>query len=150
RDLSDRLVAAQRPLRILEAVNWDERVERDFFAAGASRQPAVTADTYRDRPLGFDPDAKQAELKTLRREVQRTLGKSHPAGRLLLRRCAEYRLVVDLLAARARPSFSTLSRRLYGAPARARAEKSMFTLMSRHGVGVALDSPHPELDAEGA
>ena len=31
RALSDRVVEAQRPIRILDAIKWDEDVERDFF-----------------------------------------------------------------------------------------------------------------------
>src|SRR5207249_196656 len=34
RSLSDRLVQAQRPLRVLGALRWDAEVERAFFASG--------------------------------------------------------------------------------------------------------------------
>ena len=81
RGLSDRLVEAQRPLRILDAVKWGDEVERAFFAAGARELPAVTRDTYALRPLPFRPDDKLEELATLEWEVRRTLGVAHPAGR---------------------------------------------------------------------
>src|SRR5215472_127035 len=32
RSLSDRLVDAQRPIRILDAIKWDDPIERAFFA----------------------------------------------------------------------------------------------------------------------
>ena len=36
RALSDRLVEAQRPIRILDSIKWDESIEQGFFAAGAA------------------------------------------------------------------------------------------------------------------
>ena len=47
RSLSDRLVEAQRPLRILDAVKWGDNVERDFFAADGRELPPVTRDSIR-------------------------------------------------------------------------------------------------------
>src|SRR5438094_10536855 len=83
RRLSDRLVEAQRPLRILDAVRWDDEVERGFFAAGGREPPRVTRETYASRPLPFDPDSKRRELFELERDVYRTLGVDHAAGRAL-------------------------------------------------------------------
>ena len=117
RGLSDRLVEAQRPLRILDAVKWGDEVERAFFAAGARALPPVTRDTYAARPLPFDPDSKRRELHDLERDVRRTLGVAHAAGRMLTRMCAEYRDVVDLIAQRGTPAFGDLSHRLYGGTA---------------------------------
>jgi hypothetical protein len=42
RRLSDRLVAAQRPFRILDAIKWDDDIELAFFAGGCRQQPPVT------------------------------------------------------------------------------------------------------------
>jgi uncharacterized protein (TIGR02421 family) len=114
RHLSDRLAQARRPLRVLDAVRWDDDVERAFFAAGGLKPPPVTPAYYAARPLGFDPDAKRREFRALERDVRRTLGPSDPAGQLLTRRCHEYREVVDLLALRGTPGFGPLSGRLYG------------------------------------
>jgi uncharacterized protein (TIGR02421 family) len=117
RSLSDRLVEAQRPVRILDAIKWDDSVERAFFAAGARQLPPVTADYYAARPLPFDPDAKRQELRALERDLVRRLGKYNPAGQIMTRMCQEYREVVDLLAARGTPQFSAISERLYGSAA---------------------------------
>src|SRR5262249_27711903 len=112
--LGERLIEAQRPLRLLDAIAWDDRVEQAFFAAGCRRLPAVDHDYYRCRPLGFDPDAKRGELASLERDVSRRLGKTHPAGRLLLRRCRQYQGVIELLRARGTPEFARISARLFG------------------------------------
>src|SRR5262249_35509087 len=103
RALSDRLVAAQQPLRILDAIKWDDEVERDFFAAGARKLPAVSRDSYSRRPLPFEAAAKKQELTDLEHDVRSTLGTRHPAGGMLVRMCAEYRRGVDLLVVRGTP-----------------------------------------------
>src|SRR6516162_3172615 len=41
RALSDRLVEAQRPIRILDAIKWDDDVERAFFEKGCRELPPV-------------------------------------------------------------------------------------------------------------
>jgi uncharacterized protein (TIGR02421 family) len=114
RGLSDRLVEAQRPIRILDAIKWDDDVERAFFAADARELPPVTRDYYLRRPLPFDPDAKRAELHALERDIRRQLGAYNPAGRLMSRTCDEYRQVLSLLEMRGTPGFSVASERLYG------------------------------------
>jgi uncharacterized protein (TIGR02421 family) len=117
RGLSDRLVEAQRPIRILDAIKWDDDIERAFFTAGAAALPPVTADYYRRRPLPFDPEQKRLEFLALERDVRRTLGCCNPAGRILTRTCEEYRQVIDLLIHRGTPHFGILSERLYGGSA---------------------------------
>ncbi|MEM7389216.1 MAG: flavohemoglobin expression-modulating QEGLA motif protein, partial [Pseudomonadota bacterium] len=31
RELSDRLIALQTPIRILDAINWDKQIKEEFF-----------------------------------------------------------------------------------------------------------------------
>src|SRR5262249_21649554 len=114
RRLSDRLVNAQRPIRVLDAIKWDDGIERSFFASGCRRLPPVTRDFYSRRPLPFDPNHKRQELLGLQRDVRRQLGEDHPAGRIMLRMCEEYREVVDLLVYRGTPRFNVISEQLYG------------------------------------
>lgn len=108
---------AQQPLRILDAVNWDDTVRQKFFAAGENELPEVDVDYYARRDLGFDPDAKRQELLDLELEVRRKLGQYSPAGTIMRRMCREYGEVVQMLAARGTPTFSLLARELYGSPA---------------------------------
>jgi uncharacterized protein (TIGR02421 family) len=117
RTLSDRLVEAQRPIRILDALKWDDDVERAFFAAGARKLPPVTVDYYRRRPLPFDPGAKRRELRDLERDVRRRLGRYNPAGQIIIRMSEEYREVIDLLVQRGTRQFAVLAERLYGGSA---------------------------------
>jgi uncharacterized protein (TIGR02421 family) len=116
RELSDELVALQRPIRVLDAVAWGDEVADQFFASGACQQPAVDADYYRvQRPLAFDVDGVRSGLKDLEGRVGLRLGRS-AVGRLLVSRAEEYRRVLDLLQARGTPEFSRISSELYGGP----------------------------------
>ncbi|MFG0330619.1 MAG: flavohemoglobin expression-modulating QEGLA motif protein [Phycisphaerales bacterium] len=114
RELSDRLVEVQRPIRILDAIKWDSTVQSAFFATGGSEQPLVDRAYYESRPLGFDPALKRAELHELEREVSRRLGSFNPVGGILRRMCREYAQVVHMLEARGTAEFGSLSQELYG------------------------------------
>lgn len=114
REVSDALVAAQKPILILNSVKWSAKTERDFFASGAAEQPAIDADFYaRHRKLKFDPDDKRAELDGLGATVANKLGGS-PVGQLMAGRIGEYRRVIDMLEARGTPRFHDVSASLYG------------------------------------
>lgn len=115
RTLSDALVDAQRPILILNSVKWSDEVERDFYAHGAGRQPAVDRDYYAQHaPLRFDAADKRAELDALRGRVTNELGSS-PVGELLVGRIGDYSRVVDMLEARGTARFGEVSAELYGA-----------------------------------
>src|SRR5580693_785854 len=74
RSLSDRLVEAQRPIRILDAIKWDDDIERVFFEKGGRELPPVTRDYYHVRQLPSAPETKLHELHTIERDIRRQLG----------------------------------------------------------------------------
>ena len=115
RQLSDQIVEAQRPIRILDAIKWDADVQRAFFESKCKEQPPVDRAYYENRPLGFDPVAKRLEFFELERQVSRRLGQFSPVGAILKRMCHEYRIVVRMLESRGLPEFSSHSQQLYGA-----------------------------------
>jgi len=114
RKLSDRLVEAQRPIRVLDAIKWDDEVERTFFAQGCRELPAVTPEYYLKRPLPFDPEEKLHELHGIERDIRRQLGEFNAPGQIMSRMCQEYREVVRLLKNRGTRAFAETSERLYG------------------------------------
>lgn len=114
RDLSDRLVAAQRGIRVLDAVKWDDAVRAAFFARGGRELPPVDAAYYARRPLGFEPHAARDELQALAQAIAADLGRMNPVGQLMERMCDEYLELIDMLEARGTPAFGRISRRLYG------------------------------------
>lgn len=114
RELSDRLVEAQRPIRILDAVKWDAAVQERFLAEGGRALPAVDAAYYASRPLGFDLEAKRTEFQDILHDISRKLGQFNPIGVIMRRMCEEYLMVVRMLEVRGKPEFSRLSQELYG------------------------------------
>ncbi|WP_288755858.1 tyrosine/phenylalanine carboxypeptidase domain-containing protein, partial [uncultured Pseudomonas sp.] len=100
RALSDRIVAAQTPIRVLDAVKWDDGIRRGFFEAKGKIPPAVDRAYYQARSLGFDSSAVKAEFQAIERDIIRQLGQFSPVGQIMKRMCREYRMVVRMLEAR--------------------------------------------------
>ena len=59
---SARLVEAQKPIRVLDAIKWDPSIEEEFFANGGKKLPKVDKAYYERIPLGFDPKKKREEM----------------------------------------------------------------------------------------
>jgi uncharacterized protein (TIGR02421 family) len=108
--LAQRVLDAQRPMRILQALRWDAEVEEQFFKGKQRELPSVTYAS----DLGFDPEAKIRELDGILRDADRELGPKDQLGGILRATTDEYRQVVRLLTARGRREFYTCSRELYG------------------------------------
>jgi uncharacterized protein (TIGR02421 family) len=114
RELSDRMVEVQRPIRILDAIKWDNSVQEAFFRSNCTELPPVDRKYYDARPLSFDPVDKRRQFHELELEIQRKLGLYNPIGVIMRRMCREYETVVRMLEARGLPEFTRLSRQLYG------------------------------------
>lgn len=114
RDLSDRLVAAQRPIRILDSIKWDASIEEAFYKTGCKELPPVDRNYYEGRPLGFDSAAKRREFHDLEHDIQSQLGQFSPVGVIMRRMCREYRLVLRMLESRGTADFTEYSQELYG------------------------------------
>jgi hypothetical protein len=114
--LSEKIVEAQKPIRVLDAIKWDPSIEVEFFRAKGKELPKVDAESYKSIPLGFDPERKTQELSELKFLVEKTLGKEDDIGGLLLSMVEQYREVVVMLAARGTPAFYRSAKILYGSP----------------------------------
>lgn len=114
--LSMRIIEAQRKIRILDCIKWDDSIKADFFRQKAQVLPAITADYYNNRPLPFNPESKMEEFRTILRDTQNQLGQYSAETRLIKRQCDEYIRAVHMLAARGTPTFCELSLELYGSP----------------------------------
>jgi len=115
RTLSDRIVDAQTPVRVLDAVKWDDSIRRAFLDSKGKVLPAVDRAYYEGRPLGFDAAAKKQEFQAIERDVTRYLGQFNPVGQIMRRMCKEYRMVIRMLEARGTADFGLISQDLYGA-----------------------------------
>jgi len=113
-ELSKRIVHAQKPIRILDAIKWLPETKEVFFQKKGLVQPEVDQEYYSRIPLDFDITQKQQEFSQIAQDVRRQLGTFSGISQILLRICDEYQTVVDMLAARGTPAFTGFSQRLYG------------------------------------
>jgi uncharacterized protein (TIGR02421 family) len=157
--LADRLVEAQRPIRILDACKWSDDVERDFFASGCKELPNVTREYYEARPLGFDLDATRQQFFAIERDVRRDLGLLNPAGELMLKACREYRAVLEMLRARGTREFSPIAQGLYGStfdrfhagdPTTGDLGRTMAAILQRLTGDQAIEADERTFDAHAA
>ncbi len=115
-DFSKRIVEAQRKIRILDLIKWDDSIKKQFFKAKGKELPAVDTAYYQNKPLPFDAKEKMEEFRLILRDAQNQLGQYSPITRLIQRQCDEYRQAVHMLATRGTPTFSELAMELYGSP----------------------------------
>ena len=62
RGLSNRLVALQKPIRILDAIKWPADLETSFRASGGRELPKLGDDFYQKQKLAFDTDKVYQQL----------------------------------------------------------------------------------------
>jgi uncharacterized protein (TIGR02421 family) len=114
--LADRIVDAQKPIRVLQALRWDESIEDQFFKSRPRVLPKVDVAYYENVDLGFEPRAKIEEFDAIASDIDKELGDSDAVGAIMLTTALEYRDVVRMLTARGTPAFYAASRKLYGSP----------------------------------
>lgn len=114
KSLSDRLIAIQQPIRILDSIKWPAHWRQQFFDSGMKVLPKADQAYYQSIPLNFDPLQKQTELADLRRDIIHILGRKDDLGRILLATTDQYRKVLDLQLARGTRAFGEISQTLYG------------------------------------
>jgi uncharacterized protein (TIGR02421 family) len=113
KQMSERLVEAQRQIRVIDAVRWDQKVLEDVRRSKFKELPKVD---YEGTPLGYDPDQKVSEFQEIIDDLTRELGTEDALVRILLDSCREYQSLVRMLQNRGKPEFYEISRRLYGSP----------------------------------
>jgi len=114
RELSDRLVKAQKPIRILNDVKWDHSIKHAFFHSKFKKLPEVNRDYYLKQALPYNPEEKSEEFYLIERDIRKELGQFSNVGGLMRRMCREYRGVIRMIQARGTPQFSIISQELFG------------------------------------
>jgi uncharacterized protein (TIGR02421 family) len=114
--LSGRIVDAQRPIRVLNAVKWEPTVWERFKASRFKDVPAIGPEWYEKVELGFDPRAKLEEFDELCHDIEKDLPKDDEIAQILIATAQQYRDVVRMLEARGTPTFYAYARKLYGSP----------------------------------
>jgi uncharacterized protein (TIGR02421 family) len=113
---SKRLIEVQKPIRILNSIRTPPEWEAELLQGKFKELPTGVAEHYAQLSIGFEPQAKRAELLTLKTDIVTGLGADDELGQLLQRICDEYLLVVDMLTQRGTRQFYECSRQLYGSP----------------------------------
>ncbi|GAC1539610.1 MAG: flavohemoglobin expression-modulating QEGLA motif protein [Polyangiales bacterium] len=113
--LSGRLVEAQKPLRVLNAIKWEPTVWEVFKRSRFKDVPPIDADSY-EQDLGYDPKAKAAEFEEILRDIEKMLPPTDEIAAIMKATTLQFRDVVRMLEARGTPTFYAYSRRLYGSP----------------------------------
>jgi uncharacterized protein (TIGR02421 family) len=114
--LSHRIVEAQRPIRILDAIKWDSSFEVELKKGRFKTMPKIGADYYKKSDLGFNTELKLEELAQLAKDIESTLGREDSIGQLLKTIAEQYIDVVHLLLSRGTKEFWQYSKKLYGSP----------------------------------
>jgi uncharacterized protein (TIGR02421 family) len=144
REVSAELLDAQRPIRVLRAIAWDEGVERSFFAANACELPRPE---YRIAPeVG-------ASLERFRALKARVMG-DNAIERFLRETCDSFATAARMLNAVGTKDFYYHAVEIYGRPASLTADRRTTNLdLARHFTDVvdglagaaAIPSPADEL-----
>lgn len=114
-ELSERIVAAQKPIRILDALKWDASIREFFFKHKFKKLPPIDSNYYLEKnPLSFDPEKKKEEFREIDHSIRRQLGQYSGVGSIMQRMCYEYSRVIDMLQARGTDKFTEISQELYG------------------------------------
>ena len=114
--LAGRIVEAQRPIRVLQSLRWENVIEEQFMKSKGRELPKVDPAYYEGVDLGFDPRAKSEEFEDIARDIERELGDTDSIGAIMNATAIEYRDVVRMLSQRGTPLFYAYSRKLYGSP----------------------------------
>jgi len=91
RRLSQRVVDAQKPIRVLDAIKWDPSIEAELKRSKFKHMPKVGPDYYAKTELGFDPIKKTDELKDLIQDIETSLGSDDALGVLLKKITTSYK-----------------------------------------------------------
>lgn len=105
--LAARIVEAQRPIRVLQAVRWEPTVEEAFRKSRYRELPKVGPAEYQATDLGFEPRAKADEFAEIERDIEREIGERDDIGRILRDTADQYRQLCHMLAARGTREFHT-------------------------------------------
>jgi uncharacterized protein (TIGR02421 family) len=114
--IAQRIVDAQRPIRVLQALRWEPSVEEAFRRSKYRELPRIGPEDYAKVDLGFEPKAKMEEFEAIAEEVDNEFGSKDPIGRILSVSAIEYREVTRMLVARGTKEFYQSSKKLYGSP----------------------------------
>lgn len=113
--LSEMVVDAQRPIRVLDAIKWPASADEQLRKSKFKEMPQIDKAYYDSQTLGFDPAKKIDEFDQIMAEVNSQIG-DDDIGKMIITNCLEYQDVVRMLMSRGTKDFHEYSKKLYGSP----------------------------------
>jgi len=107
---------AQKPIKILDSIKWDNSIEEFFFKTKFKEIPKIDSSYYQQYNLKFDPKQRIADFQVIIDSIKLDLGEIDPIARILIRNCQQYQMVINMLLNRGKKEFSDYSKLLYGSP----------------------------------
>ena len=114
--LSEMVVEAQKPIRILDAIKWPHSVDEQLRKSKFKEMPKIDKDYYQSLSLGYDVQKKIDEFQSIIGDIKLQLGESDEIGRMMKVNCEEYQDVCRMLMNRGTKEFHTYAKKLYGSP----------------------------------
>lgn len=113
---SERVVEAQKQIRLIDAVKWDPQILEEVRKSKFRELPKVDSSYYENIPLGYDPDQKIEEFQRISDDLVAEMGAEDPLVKILLAGCREFQDLLRMLKSRGRPEFYDYSKLLFGSP----------------------------------
>lgn len=112
--LSENIITAQSPIRILDSIKHDQRIYEAFKKSGYKEIPQLPHDAYALEKLGWSPQKKIEEFETIRKSIISSLGVNHPLKELFENIAVQYQDVCHLILNSGDRQFYKYSKKLYG------------------------------------
>lgn len=114
KEISNAIVKAQKPIKILNAIKWPSYVSKTLLDSKFTSMPSLKAADYDQIRIGFHPELKIRTFKDIIEQIKVKLGKKDRLGKLLITTCQNYIDACHLLQARGTKNFGKISKKLYG------------------------------------
>lgn len=114
--LSNRIVEAQRPIRILDSIRWPQEFEKALIDSKFKTIPVLGPEEYQKIKCDFHFADKIAELDEIESAIKLELGAQDDLAQVMISMVDQYRDIVHLLKNRGTKKFWEYSRKLYGSP----------------------------------
>ena len=134
REISAEILEAQKPLRVIRALDWPPEVEREFFVRGAAALPQPR----------YNVLSGVADVLATFRALARRLSGENEIERFLRRTCDSMSIAARMLLAIGTRDFYHHSVELYGHPAGLSSDRRTTNLdLARHFEQVAASFTTP-------
>ncbi len=114
RDISNKIVTAQKPIRILDSIKHSHKTIEQFKKSRYKEIPEQDESLYKN--ISWDIKLKQKEFEEISKDCKNILGVNNPLNDLLQKIIQQYINVCHMINSRGTKEFYHYSKELYGSP----------------------------------